>query len=83
MRIEFKLPDLGEDAGDAAEVSFWKLEEGASFAKDEPLVEMLTEKASFEVPAPADGVLVEIRAREGTDVEVGGVLAVIETEDEG
>ena len=78
MRIEVKLPELGEDAGKEATVSFWYVEAGGEIKKDEDLVEMVTDKATFNVPAPASGVLEKISALEGDKVEVGGLMAVIE-----
>lgn len=80
MRIEVKLPELGEDAGKEATVSFWYVEDGGAIEKDEDLVEMVTDKATFNVPAPASGVLREIKTLEGEKVEVGGLMAVIESE---
>jgi len=80
MRIEVKLPDLGEDAGDEATISFWYVEEGGSIAKDGDLVEMVTDKATFNVPAPAGGVLKEVATVEGDKVKVGQLMAVIESE---
>jgi pyruvate dehydrogenase E2 component (dihydrolipoamide acetyltransferase) len=80
MRVEVKLPDLGEGAGKEATVSFWYFEEGAAIKQDEDLVEMVTDKATFNVPAPAGGVLKEVTAVEGDKVQVGGLMAVIESE---
>jgi len=80
MRVEVKLPDLGEGAGKEATVSFWYFEEGAAIKQDEDLVEMVTDKATFNVPSPAGGVLKEVTAVEGDKVQVGGLMAVIEGE---
>ena len=80
MRVEMKLPDLGEDAGKEATLSFWYFEEGAKIKKDEDLVEMVTDKATFNVPAPAGGTLKEVLVVEGDKVAVGAVMAVIEGE---
>jgi len=80
MRVEVKLPELGEDAGKEATISFWYFQEGASVKKDEDLVEMVTDKATFNVPAPASGVLKEVVALEGDKVAIGGLMAVIEGE---
>jgi pyruvate/2-oxoglutarate dehydrogenase complex dihydrolipoamide acyltransferase (E2) component len=78
MRIEVKLPDLGEGAGKEATVSFWYLEVGAQVKKDEDLVEMVTDKATFNVPCPASGTIQEILVTEGDKVQVGSVMAVLE-----
>lgn len=80
MRTEVKLPELGEDAGKEATVSFWYVEAGGEIQKDEDLVEMVTDKATFNVPAPASGVVKEVSAVEGDKVEVGQLMAIIEGE---
>jgi pyruvate/2-oxoglutarate dehydrogenase complex dihydrolipoamide acyltransferase (E2) component len=78
-RFELKLPDLGEDAGDVATVSFWYAEPGENVKVSEGIVEMMTDKATFDVPCPVSGKLIEIRARDGAKVKVGKVLGIIET----
>jgi pyruvate dehydrogenase E2 component (dihydrolipoamide acetyltransferase) len=78
MSMDFVLPDLGEDAGESAKVTFWFLNEGDEVAEGQDLVEMMTDKATFNVPSPASGRLAEIRAREDDEVRVGDVLGVIE-----
>ena len=76
--MEVKLPELGEDAGDSAKVSFWYYDEGEKVEEGEDLVEMVTDKATFNVPAPVSGDLKEIFIGEGDEAKVGDVLAVIE-----
>lgn len=75
--IEFKLPELTEGVNEAV-VSFWHFKEGDSVQDGDELVEMATDKAAFNVPLKASGVLKEIRAKEGDTVKVGEVLAIIE-----
>ncbi|UCD56550.1 MAG: hypothetical protein JSV16_12035 [Candidatus Hydrogenedentota bacterium] len=75
---EVKLPDLGEDAGDEATVSFWHFDEGDEVNEGDDLVEMITDKATFNVPCPRSGVLDEIVADEGETVKVGEVLAILD-----
>jgi 2-oxoglutarate dehydrogenase E2 component (dihydrolipoamide succinyltransferase) len=53
--VEVKLPELGKDAGQEARVSFWYVEKGERVAKDDDLVQMITDKATFDVPSPVDG----------------------------
>ncbi len=77
MSVELKVPSLGESITEAT-VSKWLKKVGDSFEVDEPLVEIETDKISLEVPAPSSGVLSEIKIKEGKDVDVGGVLAIIE-----
>lgn len=75
--MEVKLPPLGENITEAS-VSFWYKQPGEAVAENEDLVEMATEKTSFNLPSPAAGSLKEIRAEEGAMVKVGEVLAIIE-----
>jgi 2-oxoisovalerate dehydrogenase E2 component (dihydrolipoyl transacylase) len=77
-RYVFKLPDLGEGAVDA-EVVAWKVAAGEEVHEDQPLVEMLTQKATVEVPAPVTGRVVSITGAAGDRVAVGAELAVFET----
>ena len=60
----------------------WFKKEGDMVKKGEPLVEVLSEKATYEVEAPASGVLRKILAQEGTDVPVAGTLGIITAPDE-
>ena len=78
---ELTLPDLGEDAANEATISFWHSEEGDEVAEGDDLVEMTTEKATFNVQSPVAGTLVEIVAEEGDTVEIGEVLAIIDDEE--
>jgi pyruvate dehydrogenase E2 component (dihydrolipoamide acetyltransferase) len=77
--IKVYLPELGENITKAT-VSYWYFEEGMSVVEGNDLVEMTTDKATFNVPAPCSGAIVEIMAHEGDVVEVGSVLATIEEE---
>ena len=77
--IKVYLPDLGENITKAT-ISYWYFEEGASVIEGNDLVEIATDKATFNVPAPCSGILTEIMAHEGDVCEVGEVLAVIEKE---
>ncbi len=80
MRFEVKLPDLGDDAADEATVSFFYPEVDDPIREGDDLVEMLTDKATFNVPAPVSGRLVEVVAKENDTLKAGQLLAVIETE---
>lgn len=75
--IKVYLPQLGENI-EKATVSYWYFEEGASVVEGNDLVEMATDKATFNVPAPCSGTILEILAHEGDDVQVGEVLVVLE-----
>jgi len=77
MSIEVKVPQLPESVTDATLVS-WHKQEGDRVSRDENLVDLETDKVVLEVPAPADGVLKEIRIGDGTTVTSGEVLALLE-----
>jgi 2-oxoisovalerate dehydrogenase E2 component (dihydrolipoyl transacylase) len=77
-RYVFKLPDLGEGAVDA-EVVAWRVAAGEEVQEDQPLVEMLTQKATVEVPAPVTGRVLSTTGTPGERVAVGAELAVFET----
>ncbi|MFQ5965595.1 MAG: biotin/lipoyl-containing protein [Candidatus Scalinduaceae bacterium] len=82
MQVEFELPDLGIDIDDEATVSFWHVEEDEEFEKGEDILEVATNKTTFNVPAHKTGRLIEILAQEGDVVKVGDVIAIIETEED-
>jgi len=82
MEYRFELPDLGEDAPDEAQVSFWYVQEGEDVKDGQDLVEMVTDKAAFTVPSPVRGLLRQILVQEGGTAKVGQALAVIETREE-
>jgi 2-oxoisovalerate dehydrogenase E2 component (dihydrolipoyl transacylase) len=74
----FKLPDLGEGTVEA-EIVNWRVKPGDSVAEDDVLVEVMTEKAAVEVPAPVGGRVVSTTGAPGDMVPVGAELIVIET----
>src|SRR5579884_465737 len=76
MPTEIKVPALGESVTEAT-VARWLKQPGDAVARDEPLVELETDKVTLEVPAPAAGTLGEIIAAEGANVPVGAVLGTI------
>lgn len=78
MEKEITLPDLGEDAGEKAEVSFWYVEMGDEVEEGADLVEMVTDKAAFTVPSPETGTLKDIKVEEGDEVAVGETMATID-----
>lgn len=65
------LPSLGDDAGDEAQVSFVYVKPGDPVAVDDDLVEMVTDKATFNVPCPKDGKIKKLLVSEGDTVKVG------------
>ena len=73
---DFKLPDLGEGVTEA-EVDKWLVKEGDTIAEDDPLVELITDKATAEVPSPFAGIVTKIHVQPGEIVPVGTVLVTI------
>jgi pyruvate dehydrogenase E2 component (dihydrolipoamide acetyltransferase) len=83
MRVEVELLDLGgEDVIVEATVSCWYFEEDEEVNEGEDLVEMLTDKSTFNITATVSGRLIEVLAQEGDVVKVGDVVAIIEVEEE-
>ena len=78
MPTEIKVPTLGESVTTAT-VARWMKHEGDSVAADEPLVELETDKVTVEVAAPSAGVLTAIVVPEGGEVEVGALLAMLDS----
>jgi 2-oxoisovalerate dehydrogenase E2 component (dihydrolipoyl transacylase) len=74
----FKMPDLGEGTVEA-EIVAWHTEPGATVAEDQIIVEVMTDKAAVEVPAPVSGRVVSIRGAPGDKIAVGSPLIVFET----
>jgi 2-oxoglutarate dehydrogenase E2 component (dihydrolipoamide succinyltransferase) len=75
--IEVRVPQLPESVADATLVA-WRKQPGDAVNRDENLVDLETDKVVLEVPAPANGVLKEIKVQNGTTVTGGQILAVIE-----
>ncbi|MSR46434.1 MAG: 2-oxo acid dehydrogenase subunit E2 [Planctomycetes bacterium] len=78
MALEFKLPDIGEGLAEG-EITRWLVVEGQSVKENDPFVEVMTDKATVEITAPATGKVASIKFKAGTTVPVGTVIAVIET----
>ena len=74
----FKLPDLGEGTVEAEIVS-WRVKPGDVVSEDDVIVEVMTEKAAVEVPAPVSGRVVSTTGQPGDMVPVGAALIVFET----
>ena len=78
-KVDVPMPQMGESIAEGT-VSKWLKKVGDSVARDEPLLEISTDKVDAEIPSPSTGVLTEIKVQEGTTVEVGAIVAVIDTE---
>ena len=79
--IGVELPALGESVVEGT-VSRWLVKEGDAVTRDQPLVEVTTDKVDAEIPSPSAGVVVKILVPEGETVDVGAVLAQIDSDAE-
>ena len=78
-KFELKLPKMGESVAEAT-ITNWLKEVGDTIEADEAVLEIATDKVDSEVPSEVDGVLIEKRFNADDVVQVGQVLAIIETE---
>ena len=78
-RIEVPMPQMGESIAEGT-VSKWLKKVGDDVGRDEPLLEISTDKVDAEIPSPAAGTIAEIVVQEGQTVEVGTIVAILETE---
>ena len=79
---QIKMPQLGESVTEGT-VDKWLKHEGDFVKRDEPIVEVVTDKVNAEIPSPFEGKLVKIDVSEGETVRVGAVLAQIEVQPAG
>ncbi|NDG26966.1 MAG: 2-oxo acid dehydrogenase subunit E2, partial [Proteobacteria bacterium] len=77
--MDFKLPDIGEGIHEG-EIVKWLVKPGEKVAADQPMVEVMTDKATVEIPSPINGTIDKVFAQEGETLEVGKVLVVIKEE---
>ena len=80
MAFEFKLPDIGEGVVEG-EIVQWLVKPGDSIEIDQPMVEVMTDKATVVISSPVKGVVQETRGAEGDMAEVHSVICVIDTGD--
>src|SRR6185312_12184950 len=78
MPVDVVMPQMGESIFEGT-VTKWLRKPGESVRRDEPLLEISTDKVDAEIPSPADGVLKEIKVAAGKTVQVNTVVAVLET----
>src|SRR5437660_2120304 len=76
MSTTIVMPQLGESVAEGI-IGKWLKNEGDSVQKDEPIVEVITDKVNAEIPSPVAGVLQRITQPEGATVTVGEEIAVI------
>lgn len=74
--MEFKLPDIGEGVHEG-EITKWLVQPGESVKADQPMVEVMTDKATVEIPSPVNGTVESHGAKEGETVQVGKTLLTI------
>ena len=79
VRVRVRLPKIGMTMEEATVVRFCR-QPGEAFRKGDPLYEIETEKISQEVEATGDGVMIEHAVAEGSDVHVGALVCVVETD---
>lgn len=77
MSTKVVLPPLGEGI-EKAVVSYWFVQQGQKVNEKDDLVELATDKATFNLPSPCSGTLSQVLTLEGQAVRVGEVLAIIE-----
>ena len=77
MAYEFRLPDVGEGIAEA-EIVRWLVHNGDRVRLDQPIVEIETDKAVVEVPAPVAGVIITLGGNEGDTLHVGDLLVVLD-----
>ena len=78
MALEFKLPDVGEGIAEG-EIVKWLVKVGDVVKEHQSIVEVMTDKATVEVPSPAAGKITALKAKEGDTVPVGSVIFVLDT----
>ena len=81
MAFEVKLPDIGEGVAEG-EIVRWLVKVGDAVKEHQPLVEVMTDKASVEIPSPRTGTVASIQVQEGAIVPVGTVIVAIAVEGE-
>ncbi|HVP70120.1 MAG TPA: biotin/lipoyl-containing protein, partial [Gemmatimonadaceae bacterium] len=76
MPYDVKLPDIGEGIAEG-EIVRWLVRAGDAVKEDQPLVEVMTDKASVEIPSPRTGTIAALHAEEGAMIPVGTVIVSI------
>ncbi len=82
MAFEFRFPDIGEGIVEG-EIVRWLVQEGESIDENQPIVEIMTDKATVEIPSPVKGKIAKRIGKDGEIIEVGATLVVIEETEEG
>ncbi|MFA5089465.1 MAG: biotin/lipoyl-containing protein [Candidatus Omnitrophota bacterium] len=74
--VKVAIPELGEGITQVT-VSYWYFKAGDKVKKDDDLMELVTDKATFNLPSPSSGLLSEVFFHEGDTAKVGDVVAII------
>src|SRR5882757_6990460 len=77
MAFNFYMPDIGEGVVEG-EIVAWRVKEGDKVKLDQPIVEVMTDKATVELPSPRAGTIAKINFKDGDICPVGKVLVVID-----
>lgn len=80
--FKFRLPDIGEGISEA-EIVGWHVKLGDRVEEDQPLADMMTDKATVEMESPVAGIVVELAGEPGDQVAIGAMLVTIEVAGEG
>ena len=78
-KYDFKLPDIGEGVVEG-EVVTWHVSVGDSVSEDDPIVDVMTDKATVTIPSPTDGTVLSLNGEVGDMVAVGSVLIEFDTD---
>jgi 2-oxoisovalerate dehydrogenase E2 component (dihydrolipoyl transacylase) len=81
-RVNFRLPDIGEGIAEA-EIVTWHVKIGDMVEEDQPVADMMTDKATVEMAAPVSGKVIEVAGAVGDQIAIGSTLVVFETGGEG
>src|SRR6202142_1736250 len=81
MPTDVVMPQMGESIFEGT-ITKWLKKAGDKVQRDEPLFEISTDKVDAEIPAPASGILQEIRVTEGTTVQVNAIVGTIAADGE-
>ena len=79
MDYEFRLPDIGEGVAEG-EIVKWLVSDGDAVKEDDPIVEIMTDKATVTITSPVNGKIAKILVEEGKVVPIGTVIVVFDAE---
>ncbi|MEA3489903.1 MAG: lipoyl domain-containing protein [Candidatus Omnitrophota bacterium] len=77
--VDLRLPELSENGGETV-ITAWHVTQNGYVVKDQDLLEVATDKATFDVPSPCAGVLIKILKKEGEEVRAGEIIARIKVD---